>query len=98
MIEDLLNEIPLTIIKYIEDTCYSCGCKHNKRCEYSLKIKVSQHELKTGVVTKRYKIFYETSSFSSGNKDKYIGNPCGFGFLTLEDAFNNLKTYIDREI
>lgn len=96
-IENLLNTIPLNITEYIKDKCFSCGCEHKKRVEYQLKINISQHETRSGVVVKHFKIFYETNSFSSGDKRKYIGNPCGLGFRTLYNAFEELKGYLNND-
>ncbi len=93
-IENLLNTIPLTITKYIKDKCYSCGAEHEKKVEYDLKIDISQHEIRPNIVVKHFKMFYLTTSFSNGDKRKYIGNPCGLGFKTLNEAFEELRGYL----
>ena len=94
-IEDLLNEIPLTITKYIKDRCFSCGSEHEKRVEYDLKIEISQHEIRPNVVVKHFKMFYYTTSFPQGDSRKYIGHACGQGFKTLNEAFEELKGYLN---
>lgn len=94
-IEELLNTIPLKITKNIEDTCYSCGCKHQKRCQYNFKIELIQHEIRPNVVKKRFKMYYETSSFSNGDSRKFIGHSTGLGFLTMREAFDELKGYLN---
>ena len=92
MIEDLLNNIPLTITKFIEVDCPSCQNKHTKRIEYNFKINLLQIDNK-----KRYQMYYETSQIFSGMNEKYIGRPTGTGYLTLEDAFNELQTIIKEQ-
>lgn len=96
MIEDLLNTIPLRILKFVDSHCPHCNTPHKQACEYKLKIDVSQYEKRKDVVTKRYKIYYETSSFGLGDNRRYIGNPAGLGFETLKEAFNELKGYLDE--
>lgn len=96
MIEDLLNTIPLRIKKVVESNCPYCNKPYKYTCEYTLKIDVSQHEKRQGIVTKRYKMFYETSSFGMGNEKRYIGRCTGLGFETLEEAFNEMKDHLDE--
>lgn len=97
MIETLLNTIPLRIKKVIESNCPHCNTPYKYTCEYMLKIDVSQHEKRKGIVTKRYKMFYETSYFGIGNEKRYIGRCTGLGFETLEEAFNELKGCLDEK-
>lgn len=92
MIEDLLNKIPLTITKFIEVDCPYCHNKHNVRIEYNFKINLLQIDNK-----KRYKMYYETSQIFSGTNEKYIGRATGTGYLTLEDAFNELQAIIKEQ-
>ena len=96
MIEDLLNTIPLRIKKVVESNCPYCNTSYKYTCEYTLKIDVSQHEKRQGIVTKRYKMFYETSSFTIENEKRYIGRRTGLGFETLKEAFNDLTYYLDE--
>ena len=92
MIEDLLNKIPLTITKFIEVDCPYCHKKHNVRIEYNFKINLLQIDNK-----KRYQMYYETSQIFSGTNEKYIGRATGTGYLTLEDAFNELQAIIKEQ-
>ena len=96
-IEELLNTIPLTITKNIKDRCFSCGSEHEKRVEYSLKIDISQHEIRPKIVVKHFKMFYCTTSFPAGDSRKYIGRCCGQGFKTLNEAFEELKGYLNND-
>lgn len=96
-IEELLNTIPLTITKNIKDRCFSCGSELEKRVEYNLKIDISQHEIRPNVVVKHFKMFYYTTSFSNGDSRKYIGRCCGLGFKTLNEAFEELKGYLNND-
>lgn len=97
-IEKLLETIPVTITKEIEITCFSCGTKYKRKCRYELQIKLSKHEARMGVMKRRYHIFYECGAFGYGDSDRYIGNPCGLGFLTLEEAIKDLKGYLINEL
>lgn len=92
MIENLLNKIPLTITKFIEVDCPYCHNKHNARIEYNFKINLLQIDNK-----KRYQMYYETSQIFSGTNEKYIGRATGTGYLTLEDAFNELQAIIQEQ-
>lgn len=96
-IEELLNSIPLRICKYLKDYCYSCCREYEKTVEYVLKIEILQFEGKPNVIKKRFKMFYETSSISSGDARKYIGRNTGIGYLTLKEAFEELKGYLTNE-
>ena len=89
MIEELLNELPLTVTKFIEIDCPYCHNKHNARIEYNFKIELLQIDNK-----KRYKMYYETNQLFSGTNEKYIGEATGIGYLTLKEAFENLKEYL----
>ena len=92
-IEDWLNSIPLRICKTIRKYCYTCNQESEKRVEYNLKIDISQHEVRPNVIKKYFKMFYETSSIGPGDERKYIGKSTGLGFLTLKEAFEELKGY-----
>ena len=97
IIEDLLNSIPLRIYKKLKDYCFSCGREYEKSVEYYLKIEILQHEDRPNVMKKRFKMFYETSSIGTGDKRKYIGKSTGLGYLTLKEAFEELKGYLKNE-
>lgn len=92
MIEDLLNKIPLTITKFIDVDCPYCHKKHQRRIEYDFKINLLNIDNK-----KRYQMYYETSQVFSGTNEKYIGRATGTGYLTLEDAFNELQTILKEQ-
>ena len=96
-IEELLETIPLRITKAIETNCTSCGNKHLKTCEYNLKIEITEHFINKDTIKKHYKMFYNCSSFPNGDCLKYIGKHTGLGYLTLEEAFNDLKGYLDND-
>ncbi len=83
--EEMLNNLPLTITKFIDVDCPYCHKKHNKRIEYNFKINLLQIDGK-----KRYKMYYETNQIFSGTNEKYIGRATGTGYLTLEDAAKEL--------
>jgi hypothetical protein len=91
MIENLLNKIPLQITKFIEVDCPYCHQKHEKRIEYDFKINILQIDNK-----KRYQMYYVTSQIFSGTNEKYIGRATGTGYLTMEEAFNELNKYIQE--
>jgi hypothetical protein len=42
-------------------------------------------------------MYYETSQIYSGTNEKYIGRATGTGYLTLEDAFNELQAIIKEQ-
>lgn len=92
MIEDLLNKIPLTITKFIDVDCPYCHNRHKKGIEYNFKINLLQINNK-----KRYQMYYETSQIYSGTNEKYIGRATGIGYLTLEDAFNELQAILKEQ-
>lgn len=97
-IEELLNSIPFRICKKIKKVyCYSCNREYEKLVEYDLKIKILQHEVRPNVIKKRFKMFYQTSSMSFGDARKYIGKSTGIGYLTLKEAFEELKGYLTNE-
>ena len=87
-VEKLLNKIPLRITKFIEMDCPYCHRKHEQRIEYDFKINLLQIDGK-----KRYQMYYETSQIFSGTNE-YIGRATGTGYLTMEEAFNELNQYI----
>lgn len=91
--EKQLNKLPCQILKVIQEPCpFGCGGMHKRQIKYVLKIDVSQKDEE-----KRYKIYYYSSDIFSGRNDKYIGDPCGLGFKTLNDALNDLIFYLKRD-
>lgn len=84
-VEEMLNNLPLTITEFIDVDCPYCHKKHNKRIEYYLKINLLQIDGR-----KRYQIYYETNQIFSGTNEKYIGMATGTGYLTLEEAAEEL--------
>lgn len=96
-IEELLETIPYKIVKQIKDRCFSCGQEHKILATYNLQIEVFQYEIRQNVVIKKFKIYYRTTSFCDGDNRKYIGNPCGTGFLTFKEAFNELEMILNNE-
>lgn len=89
-VEEILNNLPLSIIKFIDVDCPYCHKKHNKRIEYNLKINLLQIDGR-----KRYKMCYETSQIFSGTNEKYIGRATGTGYLTLEEAAEELINVLE---
>lgn len=89
-VEEILNNLPLTITKFIDVDCPYCHKKHNKRIEYDFKINLLQIDGR-----KRYQMYYETSQIFSGTNEKYIGRATGTGYLTLKEAAEELINFLE---
>lgn len=91
--EEKLNELPCEFYKIFEEQCpFHCGEVYKKRVKYELRIEVRQHD-----ENKRFHIFYKTSEFSIGDSRRFIGDPCGMGFKTLDEALEDLKGYLNND-
>ena len=95
-IEKLIDEIPYSLERLVELNCPCCNAPYETNARYELKIDVSQYTTDIGA-QKRYKMYYECPKVSYGNRQRYIGDPTGLGYLTLTEALNDLKGYLNND-
>lgn len=94
--EERIDELPILIQKNVKTFC-SCGAIHEKLVTYELQIRVDRSYGVKGDFRPQYYIFYQCSDFPIGNSNRYIGEPCGIGFRTTKEAFENLKGYLEND-
>lgn len=96
----MIAQLPASITKTVEKTCFCCGRKQNVKIKYELILRV----WKMNTLTKsgyepqdRYYAYYETSDLSRGDGKRYIGRAGGIGQPTLYEALLELQGYIKNE-
>lgn len=96
-IENIISSIPTQIVKEIKEPCHCCGAEKTQVLQYTLQIKVSRtYNLSRPI--DRYHAFYLCGARPSGDSLRYIGQACGLGETSLEQALLKLKERIKNEI
>lgn len=95
--EFIFEQFRTSIQKFIHYKC-SCGQNLCKMCTFNLKFDISNcNYYKDGKDTPRhrYKLYYKCDELSG--MDRYIGNPTGMGYITIEEAAEDLRRCLEND-
>lgn len=95
--ESIFEQFKVLIQKQVDYKC-SCGNTLHKQANYTIRCDIDNHNyLSLGgkeIPEHRYKLYYRCDELDGS--DKYIGNPYGIGYRTLQEAANELKEILER--
>lgn len=95
-IESIINSLPIQIVKEVNERCHCCGSERKEVLNYTLQLKVHRTYTLNRAVD-RYHAFYLCGSRPCGDSLRYIGEACGLGETSLEQALLKLKERLEHE-
>lgn len=96
--ESIFEQFSTSIQKLMNYKC-SCGQELHRMCTFHLKFDIFNCNRLTkkgkDISSHRYKLYYKCDELSG--MDRYIGDPTGIGYKTIEEAAEELKRYLEND-